>query len=279
MLEPGISSYTYTWAIGVPGSEPANPMGVFGLIDKAVDLGVKYVQIADNLPLEDFRQKKLLDLRAYAQTRQVKIEVGARKLTRERLEKYIAIADSLDSDILRFVIDGPGYEPAPGEVVRVVEVCLPMLRNNKVRLAIENHDRLLTTEFVEIIRRVGDPSVGICLDTVNSMGAAEGLETVIERLAPLTVNFHVKEFTVKRISHMMGFVIEGLPLGMGMLPLKTILPRLDTRCRTAILEQWTPPVEGDLAATIKRESDWAEQSMAHLKSVLAEAKRLKNNLV
>ncbi len=272
MLEPGISSYTYTWAIGVPSSGPEHPMGAYGLIDKAVELGVKVVQIADNLPLENLQQKELIDLKIYAQDRQVKIEVGARKLTKERLEQHIAIANTLDSDLLRFVIDGPGYEPTLDKAVEIIKSSLSMLKNNNVRLAIENHDRLLATEFVEIIQQVGDPSVGICLDTVNSMGAAEGLETVIERLGPLCINLHVKEFTVKRISHLMGFAIEGLPLGTGMLPVGTILQRLGSGCRTAILEQWPPPVEGDLEATIKRENEWAVQSMAYLKNVLAEAK-------
>ena len=48
----GITSYTYTWAIGVPGSMPEKPMQVYGLIDKAFAWDISLVQIADNLPLE-----------------------------------------------------------------------------------------------------------------------------------------------------------------------------------------------------------------------------------
>ncbi|WPP50305.1 hypothetical protein [Catalinimonas niigatensis] len=47
----GISSYTYTWAVGVPGHFPAQRLDVFGLIRKASELGLSCVQIADNLPL------------------------------------------------------------------------------------------------------------------------------------------------------------------------------------------------------------------------------------
>jgi len=35
MMQLGLSSYTYTWAIGVPGLMPEKPMEVYDLIDKA----------------------------------------------------------------------------------------------------------------------------------------------------------------------------------------------------------------------------------------------------
>ena len=268
-LNPGISSYAYTWAVGVPGMEPEQPMTAFALIDKAVSLEVNYLQIADNMPLEDFPEKSLRELLAYAQSHSVEIEVGARKLTIDRLSAYLEIAGLLDSRLLRFIIDGPDYTPAVDEVIEIIRQALPALEKNRVYLALENHDRFLTTAFVEIIEKVGSEWVGICLDTVNSMGAGEGLETVIERLGPLSVNFHVKEFTVKRIYHMMGFEIEGLPLGEGQLPLEKVLENLGANCKTAILEQWVPPVTGDIQATINRENEWATQSIEYLKRALS----------
>ena len=268
-LNSGISSYAYTWAIGVPGKEPEVPMTAYDLIDKAISLQVGHVQIADNMPLEGFSEKDLQALLMYAREHGVKIEVGARKLTVDRLSSYLDIATILKSNVLRFIIDGTDYAPHIDEVVKVIKHLAPALENNRIYLALENHDRLLTTAFVEIIEKAGSEWVGICLDTVNSMGAGEGLETVIKRLGPLSVNFHVKEFTVKRIYHMMGFEIEGLPLGEGQLPLKKVLSYLGPKCKTAILEQWVPPVEGDLQATIDKEDQWATQSMKYLKSILA----------
>jgi L-ribulose-5-phosphate 3-epimerase UlaE len=99
------------------------------------------------------------------------------------------------------------------------------------------------------------------------MGAGEGLETVIEKLAPLTVYLHVKEFSVKRVFHKMGFVIEGCPLGEGMLPIEELVQIVSSRCQSAILEQWTPPEE-TIDKTIEKEARWAEQSVKYLKSLL-----------
>jgi hypothetical protein len=99
------------------------------------------------------------------------------------------------------------------------------------------------------------------------MGAGEGLETVISRLAPLTVNLHVKEFSVERVHHMMGFVIEGKPLGKGMLPIAELIEKVSSTCHTAILEQWTPP-ESTIEETILKEKTWAIESIHYLKSLL-----------
>ena len=263
----GISSYTFTWAIGVPGKEPENPMTIFQLIEKAAELGVPVVQVADNLPLDQFSEIELLKIRNYAEDLNIRIEVGSKKMTSENLEHYVEIAAFFESPIIRFVIDGEGFQPMLSEIHGIIKNAVPLLENYKIILAIENHDRFKAAEFAEMIELAGSKFVGICLDSVNSMGAAEGLETVIEKLAPLTVNLHVKEFLVKRVFHKMGFVIEGCPLGEGMLPVTELLQKVSPRCRSAILEQWTPP-EKSIEKTIEKEARWAEISIKYLKEAL-----------
>ncbi len=266
-MEAGISSYTYTWAIGVPGSEPEKPMTVFDLIETAEKLDVKVVQIADNLPLEKFSVQELLEIKQFADQLGIQIEVGSRWMTTERLRKYLEIARLMDSPILRFVIDGPDFAPSLDEIHVLIQEIVPELEDMNIILVIENHDRLMSREFVEIVEKSGSKNVGICLDTVNSMGAGEGLETVIGLLAPLTVNLHVKEFSIRRVSHKMGFVIEGVPLGKGMLPVAELISKVSTRCQSAILEQWTPP-EDTIEKTILKENEWAIESINFLKNKL-----------
>jgi sugar phosphate isomerase/epimerase len=266
-MKPGISSYTFTWAIGVPGKEPKNPMTVFQLIDKAVELGVQIVQVADNLPLDEFSETEMRKIRNYADELGIQIEVGSKKMTAGNLEKYIQIAAFLKSPIVRFVIDGDGFEPEMIEIHSIIKNAVSLLEANKIVLAIENHDRFKAAGFVEMVEKAGSDHVAICLDSVNSMGAGEGLETVIGKLAPFAVNLHVKEFSVRRVYHKMGFVIEGCPLGEGMLPVREIIQKVPENCHSAILEQWTPP-EDTLEKTIEKEARWAEQGIKYLKSVL-----------
>ncbi len=269
-MKAGISSYTFTWAIGVPGQEQEKPMTVYQLIEKAAEFEVQVVQIADNLPLDAFEQTELLKIRNYAEDLKVQIEVGARKMTSENLEKYIELAMFFHSPILRFVIDGKDYEPGLNEIHSIIKNAVPMLEENNIVLAIENHDRFLSGEFVEMVKKSKSEYVKICLDSVNSMGAGEGLETVIEKLAPLTVNLHVKEFKVERVYHKMGFIIEGCPLGDGLLPLKLMLEKVPANCTSAILEQWTPP-EPTIDETVRKELLWAEKSITVMKKLLLQS--------
>ena len=111
---------------------------------------------------------------------------------------------------------------------------VPEFKSRKIKLAIENHDRFKASEFEEIIQAVGQEWVGICLDSVNSMGAGEGFETVSEILIPYTINLHIKDFTIFRVSHKMGFVIEGRPAGKGMLNITELVSALSEtgRCQS-----------------------------------------------
>jgi aryl-alcohol dehydrogenase-like predicted oxidoreductase len=70
-MKLGLSSYTYTWAIGVPGSLPDRPVTAFGLIDRAFSAGLNLIQIADNLPLEELADDDLTAIREYALKRDV----------------------------------------------------------------------------------------------------------------------------------------------------------------------------------------------------------------
>jgi len=72
----GLSTYTYTWAIGVPGHLPEKPMTLFQLVDLAFSHKMKVIQIADNSPLHLLSGEELDHLLAYATLKGVAIEVG-----------------------------------------------------------------------------------------------------------------------------------------------------------------------------------------------------------
>jgi 3-oxoisoapionate decarboxylase len=268
-LQLGISSYTYTWAVGVPGSIPARPLTVYDLVDLARISGVKRVQIADNFPLEGMTYEQLTDLYDYSLKHNVAIEMGSRGLTSEHTLKCLETAERLHSPILRMVIDRPGYEPDLKSIINVISGLVPEFRSRKIKLAIENHDRFKAREFEHIIQSVGSEWAGICLDSVNSMGAGEGFETVSEILIPYTFNLHLKDFTIFRVSHKMGFVIEGRPAGKGMLNIDKLVSTLSEGglCQSAILELWTPP-EPSIEDTILKEERWAAESIKFLKQLL-----------
>lgn len=261
----GISTYTYGWAVGTPGNRPEQPLDEQKLLNRATAFGVRLVQFGDNWPLHKLSAERLNLLGQRSDREGYILEVGARGLTDVHLERYIAIAYSLNSRLLRFVIDERPYEPDIDTAVGVLRNAVPRLERAGITLGLENHDRLLAREFADIVERVGSANVGICLDSVNSMGAGEGLAEVVRTLAPYAVNLHLKDFGIRRLPHLMGFQLDGRPAGQGMLNVPWLVEQVaqSGRCRTAILEQWVVP-EPDRAATIAKEAAWAETSMNYL---------------
>jgi sugar phosphate isomerase/epimerase len=264
----GISSYTYSWAVGVPGYPPPHPLDESGLLDKARQLGVTLLQIGDNLPLDAFDSDRLDRLAKRAAQEKVHLEVGARRLTTDRLAEYAAIARRVGARLLRFVIDDADYHPAPADVTSVLRDAAPLLRD--LTLGIENHDRFPAATLRSMIEAAGSDNIGVCLDTANSLGAGEGIAAVAATLAPITVSLHIKDFGIERVPHLMGFTVTGRPAGSGMLNLPALLEQLAPhgRCQTAVLETWPPP-DTYLEATLAKESAWAEQSIQYLKPFFA----------
>jgi len=267
-MKLGFSSYTFGWAVGVPGHTPLCPLDEQGLLDRCAAQGVKLLQVGDNLPLHTFDDARLHCFAERAARDGIQIEVGARGLTLARVVQYAAIARRLGATLIRLVIDDTDYHPEPETVVKLLLDSVPLLSG--LTLGLENHDRFPAATMRGIIEGAGSDRIGVCLDTANSLGAGEGIEHVVATLAPLTVNLHIKDFAIERLPWLMGFTVTGRPAGGGMLDLPALLRQLAPhgRCASAILELWTPP-ESALESTIAKEARWAQQSLEYLKPLFA----------
>jgi len=268
-MKLGISSYTYTWAIGIPDHLPSLPMTAVELVDRAASLGVRVVQVADNLPLDRLSLRELQSLADHAAELGIDIEVGTRGIEHDHLQTYLRLAERYHSPILRVVVDTIDQHPSEDQVVSTIKAIVPELESVDISLAIENHDRFKARTLARIIERIGSQHVGICLDTANSLGALEGPEVVVATLGPWVVNLHVKDIRIQRPSHMMGFAIEGRPAGQGQLNIPWLLHELRTlgKSPNAILELWTPP-ELSLSDTIAKEEEWASSSVTYLRQLI-----------
>lgn len=248
---------------------PERPLSALGLLERARALGVGVVQYCDNLPLLELDAAELEELIARAGEYGVEIELGARGLSGDNVLGHLALARRLKAKFVRFVVDKDGDEPSPEEALARIQQFLPEFIEAGVLFAIENHDRFPASVLQWMIEALGDRHSGICLDTVNSMGALETPRDVVPSLAPYTVNLHVKDFRIGRIPGMMGFEVTGCAAGQGMLDIPWVLDHLRGAGRdvNAILELWTPAA-GSLEATIAQEHRWAESSVAYMRTLI-----------
>ena len=67
---------------------------------------------------------------------------------------------------------------------------------------------------------------------------------------------------------MMGFEVEGVPAGKGILPIEKLVDRLLMwgKCESGILELWTPQ-QSTIEETITLETRWADESISYLKNI------------
>lgn len=270
-MKLGISSYTFGWSIGVKGYTPSNPMNAEGLLNAAIGLGIQLVQIADNIPLQHMSRNELQRLGQRASEMGIQVEIGTRGLSVERVLDFVRIAHTLNANLIRIVVDESGYEPSIETIVEILKSVTGSLAG--LRLAIENHDRIPSADLRQIVELAASDRIGICLDTANSLGAGEGLETVLCNLKTHTINLHIKDFQITRVPTMMGFQVEGRPAGDGMLDISQLVRTIDDygRCETAILELWTP-AEQSLDETIAKENLWARRSINYLKPFFHQGK-------
>jgi len=269
-MKLGISTYTFTWAIGVPGyPNPDNPMDAISLLKQANEYGVKVVQICDNLPLHTLSYEELKEIRDLSAQLGLQLEIGTRGVEPEHLLKYLEICTFLGSDFLRTIVQKNNAYVSIGEATQLLREVIPEFEKARVQLAVENHERHKVAELISLVKDINSPWLGICMDTVNSFGALEGLDYVITELAPYTVNLHMKDFKIQRLNHMMGFEILGTPAGKGQMDLNYTLSKIRQHGKdpNVILELWTP-YAGDINSTVQKEKYWADQSIEYLKNYI-----------
>lgn len=267
-LRLGIGSYAFAWAVGVAGyPAPARPLDAFGLLDQARNLGLDLMHICDNLPLHERSESELHELAQAAAGGGVTVEIGTRGTEPRHLERYLQIAGALKAPLVRTLATG-----SLAQAERDLAAVLPSYERAGVRLALENYEAQPSTELAALIRRLGSPWLGVCLDTVNSLGALEPPDRVVETLLPLTFSLHVKDFTIEREDHRMGFRVSGMPAGEGLLEIAPLLEGLAALAgrqgvpASVVIELW-PPYSGSIGDTVRLEADWARRSAGYLRGL------------
>jgi 3-oxoisoapionate decarboxylase len=266
-MQIGISSWTYPWAIGVSGfSSPSQPMTLSGLLEQAAVLDVSVVQVADNLPLHKLDPIERRDAREQAEALGLAIEVGTRGVEPDHLLCYLDIAAEFDAVLVRTLTHNADSQPCLGQAETWIRQVLPRFEDAGVMLGLENYEKHSCRDLAELVRRIDSRNLGICLDTVNSLGSLETLKDVVEHLGRFTVNLHIKDFAIDRVPEMMGFIVSGSPAGAGRLEIPWLLKQIAPQGNTsAVLEQW-PPLLETVEATIANERNWAEQGVNYLRS-------------
>jgi sugar phosphate isomerase/epimerase len=257
----GVSSYAYRWAIS------SGHMDAFALLDRVSEVGGRVVQICDNLPLDRLPDETLDNLARRAAELGVSLEVGIKGSHPVHVRRNLEVVKRLGARLLRVVLTDTEWRPTFAELVTVFKSLLPDLRATGVSVAIENHFHLTPAELAHLVETVGDPLVGVCLDTINSIIMFVGVEETVKTLAPLAISVHAKDAVITR--RRTGFYISGCPLGEGLVDLPAMLAavRAAGRSPNVLVECWMDRLD-DETITLIQEQDWVQRGIAYLRQLV-----------
>lgn len=279
-MKLGINSYTYMWAIGFQGVNPAfpskaaspkQPLTLLGLLEKARQLNLRLVQTGPNLHLEEYPEAVIEEFVQTARSWGIVLELGTRGLDDDHLVEQVRLAKRMNAKLIRTLPEINGqYVTSAQQIPSAARKIIPLLEREGIRLAIEN-GKIPAADLKAALDEINSPLVGIVLDMVNSLAVPEGWKEVTRRLAPYTMCLHYKDFVIQRQWHNMGFICEGSPAGQGMVEAEWLFDTLKASPYdyNVLIELWTPE-QPDLEDTIALEELWARESVSFLRKYIQE---------
>jgi sugar phosphate isomerase/epimerase len=199
-------------------------------LEKAARKGAGGVQFNLRIRRPDYMarvRKKLEELHLYLE--------GMVRLPKNRMElghftSEVETAKEAGATILRTVLlSGRRYETFTSQAAfrtwadqawQALVLAEPVVAQQKMLLAVENHKDLRVEEFLPLLERLNSRHVGVCVDTANSIALLEDPMEVIEAYAPWAFSTHLKDVAVAEYEE--GFLLAEVPLGEGFLDVKRI---------------------------------------------------------
>jgi sugar phosphate isomerase/epimerase len=263
----GLGTYAFFWQWHATAE---TPLSMIDMVNRTADLGVRLFQICDYPAIDSYDTSDLDQLRVRATERGVRLELGTRGVQPQHLRRYLEMARRLDATLVRSMINTADHRPSPDEAVELLTSVAPVFEEAGVTIALETYEQVPVSTLVDIVTRVGAPSIGICVDPANCVAALELPTATVEAVAPYARNIHVKDFAFSRQNGWVGFTLAGCPLGEGLLDYRHLITTTQARelGLSQIIEHWLP-WQGDSAGTIRTENDWNLHNLDYLRSQAA----------
>jgi len=97
----------------------------------------------------------------------------------------------------------------------------PILAKHGVKLAVENHKDWRLDEFLDLLRHLDSPWIGVTFDFGNNFALLESPEDMIRPLARHLLTTHFKDMALAPMQD--GFLLSEVPVGTGILDLRAMI--------------------------------------------------------
>jgi len=259
----GLSTYAFFWQIS--DRAPA-PLGLKELLARTSDLDARVFQICDYPPIHAYSDGQLKDLKTQADELGMILELGTKGIKPEHLANYLRMADILGAKVIRSMVTAPDHRPSLAEAEALLRLSMPACEASGVTVALETYEQLSSKDLVALVESVGSKSLGICLDPANCVANLEHPIAVIDRCAPYVASLHVKDFAFTRRGGWVGFTLEGVELGKGLLPYDYMIEKVNPEARgiNQVVEHWLT-WQDDYEKTSRIENEWNARNLARMR--------------
>ena len=260
----GLSTYSFFWQHSDRAPEP---LDLPAMLVKTRELDAEVFQICDYAPLLGYTAAQLRDLKAQAGELGITLELGTKGISAAHLATFLDLAKALGAKLIRGMVNTPDHRPTLAEAQQLLKQALPAYEAAGVTIALETYEQLSSTDLVDLVKAVGSPHLGICLDPANCVARLENPIDVIDRCAPYTANLHVKDFAFTRRGGWVGFTLEGAELGTGLLDYDYLIAKVAPEACgiNRIIEHWLP-WQGEFDETRRLENLWNVNNLAYMRS-------------
>lgn len=225
-----IHSYSQRW-MGRYSSVRVPPFkDVLDVFDHARSIGIGGLQVGQ----EGWSRELAQEVRSTCESYDMRLE-GMIRLPQaagdvERFTRELRLGQEAGATLFRTTLGGRRYEVFSrredyemwySQALRSLEWAEPIARRLKVKIAVENHKDLETSELLRVMQKLASQHVGVCLDTGNSLALLEHPLEVVQSLAPYALTVHLKDLAVSLADQ--GFQMAEVPLGKGVLPLESMV--------------------------------------------------------
>ncbi|NUP98707.1 MAG: sugar phosphate isomerase/epimerase [Armatimonadetes bacterium] len=229
----GLCAYGIVYTLGHAGrgTPLANPqpINLFELLELAAGLGLSTVELPPHLLLE--AGGSLADLRAAAESLDLRLVVAGRRLSAETMREELDWAATLGAKVVRCTLSGilggdrrevglAGWEAVLDQAARTLAQVAPRAAERGLRVGVENHQDATSHDLVALCERVGSATIGITLDTGNPLAVAEEPLAFARRVAPYLVDVHLKDYRI--FPSAVGFRLVHCAIGAGVVPFEEL---------------------------------------------------------
>jgi sugar phosphate isomerase/epimerase len=202
---------------------------VFSFIEFANNAGFTGVNISANGPgyrdLSGTSESHFQKVREYLQAHSMKCELDTSDTSLENLTRMLDVAKAIGAEQLRVYTKYSGaLTDLIDWTVRDLRAIAPKAEALGINIVLENHEDFQGAALANILGQVNHPRIRALYDYGNSQMVAEEPMAALEAMIDHITGVHLKDHVV--IEKDGTDIIQGVPIGQGLLPIMQITNRL-----------------------------------------------------